>query len=209
MRRVDATKKDHPILFDQPSTTTRGIRKGHPDSSPDAHSSIPSSPNSTSRVLDGPGQVHPFVQDPTMLKRRCCMRKTIAGSPFATTRSFEGRKEDGRRSKIDARRVRSAWIHLRRSLRYPAQDAFRPPVHFTRASAISRYDILSRIRRNLAVGVGFEPTEPLGSPVFKTGAFGHSATPPRIISASERCKPPDAFCARSAKTVKSEITRLE
>lgn len=86
---------------------------------------------------------------------------------------------------------------------------FDPPVHFTRASAISRYDILSRIRRNLAVGVGFEPTEPLGSPVFKTGAFGHSATPPRIISASERCKPPDAFCARSAKTVKSEITRLE
>ena len=31
---------------------------------------------------------------------------------------------------------------------------------------------------SLAVGVGFEPTEPLGSLVFKTRAFGHSATPP-------------------------------
>ena len=30
----------------------------------------------------------------------------------------------------------------------------------------------------MAVGVGFEPTEPLGSLVFKTRAFGHSATPP-------------------------------
>ena len=31
---------------------------------------------------------------------------------------------------------------------------------------------------DLAVGVGFEPTEPLGSLVFKTSAFGRSATPP-------------------------------
>ena len=30
----------------------------------------------------------------------------------------------------------------------------------------------------LAVGVGFEPTEPRGSLVFKTRAFDHSATPP-------------------------------
>ena len=30
----------------------------------------------------------------------------------------------------------------------------------------------------MAVGVGFEPTEPLGSLVFKTRAFDHSATPP-------------------------------
>ena len=27
-------------------------------------------------------------------------------------------------------------------------------------------------------GVGFEPTEPFGSPVFKTGAIDHSTTPP-------------------------------
>ena len=30
----------------------------------------------------------------------------------------------------------------------------------------------------MAEGVGFEPTEPFGSPVFKTGAIDHSATPP-------------------------------
>ena len=28
-------------------------------------------------------------------------------------------------------------------------------------------------------GVGFEPTEALTSPVFKTGAINHSTTPPR------------------------------
>jgi hypothetical protein len=27
-------------------------------------------------------------------------------------------------------------------------------------------------------GVGFEPTDPCGSPVFKTGAIDHSAIPP-------------------------------
>ena len=30
----------------------------------------------------------------------------------------------------------------------------------------------------MAEGVGFEPTEPCGSPVFKTGALDRSATPP-------------------------------
>jgi hypothetical protein len=30
----------------------------------------------------------------------------------------------------------------------------------------------------MAEGVGFEPTEPCGSPVFKTGAIDHSTTPP-------------------------------
>ncbi len=30
----------------------------------------------------------------------------------------------------------------------------------------------------LAVGQGFEPREPLGSTVFKTAAFDHSASPP-------------------------------
>jgi hypothetical protein len=30
----------------------------------------------------------------------------------------------------------------------------------------------------VAEGVGFEPTEPFGSPVFKTGAIDHSTTPP-------------------------------
>ena len=32
----------------------------------------------------------------------------------------------------------------------------------------------------MAVGVGFEPTEPLGSTVFKTAAFDHSASPPNF-----------------------------
>ena len=31
----------------------------------------------------------------------------------------------------------------------------------------------------MAEGVGFEPTEPFGSTVFKTAALNHSATPPR------------------------------
>ena len=30
----------------------------------------------------------------------------------------------------------------------------------------------------LAEGEGFEPPDPFGSTVFKTAAFGHSATPP-------------------------------
>ena len=31
----------------------------------------------------------------------------------------------------------------------------------------------------MAEGVGFEPTDPCGSAVFKTAAIVHSATPPR------------------------------
>ncbi len=34
--------------------------------------------------------------------------------------------------------------------------------------------------RKMAEEVGFEPTEPRGSTVFKTAAFDHSATPPRL-----------------------------
>ena len=33
----------------------------------------------------------------------------------------------------------------------------------------------------MAEEVGFEPTEPFGSPVFKTGAIDHSATPPNCF----------------------------
>ena len=35
----------------------------------------------------------------------------------------------------------------------------------------------------LAEGVGFEPTDGLPSPVFKTGAFSRSATPPGSAAA--------------------------
>ena len=40
----------------------------------------------------------------------------------------------------------------------------------------------------MAEGVGFEPTLPFGKPVFKTGAFDHSAIPPLLIycTVSER-----------------------
>jgi hypothetical protein len=34
----------------------------------------------------------------------------------------------------------------------------------------------------LAEGVGFEPTDPCGSPVFKTGALNRSAIPPHSAS---------------------------
>ena len=37
----------------------------------------------------------------------------------------------------------------------------------------------------LAEGVGFEPTEPCGSPVFKTGAIDHSTTPPFFRRAAD------------------------
>jgi hypothetical protein len=33
--------------------------------------------------------------------------------------------------------------------------------------------------KNMAEKVGFEPTEPYGSTVFKTAAFDHSATSPK------------------------------
>ena len=36
----------------------------------------------------------------------------------------------------------------------------------------------------MAVGQGFEPREPLGSTVFKTAAFDHSASPPKPFSAT-------------------------
>ena len=38
----------------------------------------------------------------------------------------------------------------------------------------------------MAVGQGFEPREPLGSTVFKTAAFDHSASPPKLFAG----KPP-------------------
>ena len=39
--------------------------------------------------------------------------------------------------------------------------------------------IESRLQKiEVAEGQGFEPWDGLPSPVFKTGAFGHSATPP-------------------------------
>ena len=45
----------------------------------------------------------------------------------------------------------------------------------------------------LAEEVGFEPTNPYGSTVFKTAAFGRSATPPRHDSASGPAAPESAL----------------
>ena len=44
------------------------------------------------------------------------------------------------------------------------------------------------MRFQRAEGVGFEPTEPFGSPVFKTGAIDHSTTPPMSSGAIETLK---------------------
>ena len=51
------------------------------------------------------------------------------------------------------------------------------PVFLCGCTSLSKSFIIS-----MAEGVGFEPTDPCGSPVFKTGALNRSAIPP--ISAS-------------------------
>ena len=38
----------------------------------------------------------------------------------------------------------------------------------------------------MAEGVGFEPTEALTSTVFKTAAFDHSATSPKLLVSRDR-----------------------
>src|SRR5205085_760380 len=50
--------------------------------------------------------------------------------------------------------------------------------------------------RLLAEGVGFEPTEPCGSAVFKTAALNHSAIPPRDCRAADYCHPEEAAQSR-------------
>lgn len=47
----------------------------------------------------------------------------------------------------------------------------------------------------MAEEVGFEPTEPCGSPVFKTGALDRSATPPEVYCgrATPILRPRDNF----------------
>jgi hypothetical protein len=45
----------------------------------------------------------------------------------------------------------------------------------------AEYDTVVANRREVAEGVGFEPTRPFGLPVFKTGAINHSTTPPEQV----------------------------
>ena len=47
-------------------------------------------------------------------------------------------------------------------------------------------DAKSVMKDQMAERVGFEPTEPFGSPVFKTGAIDHSTTSPDVLARSER-----------------------
>ena len=54
----------------------------------------------------------------------------------------------------------------------------------------------------MAVGVGFEPTEPLGSLVFKTSAFGHSATPPGSGRYRPTAAPPPVSIPQGSDSLK-------
>lgn len=77
--------------------------------------------------------------------------------------------------------------------------------HFGKNRAFCRWGIF------LAEAVGFEPTEPLGSTVFKTAAFDHSATPPhawafRVCRRSSRCFPRRGnVCIAIARTAKTPL----
>ena len=65
----------------------------------------------------------------------------------------------------------------------------------------------------MAVGVGFEPTEPRDSLVFKTRAFDHSATPPGPEAANLRAtvfhhgsgNQPEASISQGRKGLKRTI----
>lgn len=77
--------------------------------------------------------------------------------------------------------------------------------HFGKNRAFCRWGIF------LAEAVGFEPTEPLGSTVFKTAAFDHSATPPhawafRVCRRSSRRFPRRGnVCIAIARTAKTPL----
>ncbi len=43
------------------------------------------------------------------------------------------------------------------------------------------YGTQNQVQCNLAEGVGFEPTVPFGTAVFKTAALNHSAIPPKSL----------------------------
>jgi hypothetical protein len=65
--------------------------------------------------------------------------------------------------------------------------------------ATASEDILrsASARSRMAEGVGFEPTEPRGPPVFGTGAISRSATSPSVVGA-DGLEPPHAGCRPAA-----------
>ena len=50
--------------------------------------------------------------------------------------------------------------------------------------------------------VGFEPTVPFGTPVFKTGAINHSPTPPGLQPIHDRLLTHDAMNLRAGRNGK-------
>ena len=69
--------------------------------------------------------------------------------------------------------------------RWPSPLRGRPPVGLCRGAALSSHRQVSTRLRRKSEGVGFEPTDPCGSPVFKTGAIDRSTTPPELDSLAE------------------------
>ena len=57
----------------------------------------------------------------------------------------------------------------------------------------------------MAEGQGFEPWVPLDTPVFKTGAFNHSATPPR----SGGIIPPPASYTSDSRLILYPVASLQ
>jgi hypothetical protein len=47
----------------------------------------------------------------------------------------------------------------------------------------------------VAEGVGFEPTVAFTTPVFKTGLFDHSSTPPKMVTGIHLEKKCEALCS--------------
>ena len=56
----------------------------------------------------------------------------------------------------------------------------------------------------MAVGQGFEPREPLGSTVFKTAAFDHSASPPKLSAG----KAPSEEAALYRRTLSDQVSPI-
>jgi hypothetical protein len=67
---------------------------------------------------------------------------------------------------------------------HPSTESYHPCIAGLQRSCSRVFDTElngANMLKLLAEEVGFEPTEPLGSPVFKTGAIDHSATLPSLV----------------------------
>ena len=93
------------------------------------------------------------------------------------TNEKEGRQLITGESKICVKKVSEEGLYYNgfegRMRNFVYNAFFRQAMFYPSKIALCRFD--------LAEGVGFEPTDTFVSPVFKTGAFGRSATPPQFI----------------------------